>query len=195
MLKGALCVFCGSSEGVLPIYREHAAELGRLVAARPGWGELVYGGGDLGLMGAVAHSVVENGGSVTGVIPQSLYNVVNKGIGNTVVVDTMHERKMEIYKLSKAFLALPGGVGTLDELFEVITWQQLGIHKRPVAILNTDGYFDPILQMMAKAKEKGFIRPTENRLHVFNSPEEVLPGFEELFKTEVTSTVVWLNTI
>lgn len=103
----------------------------------------VYGGGDLGLMGAVATAVNENGGNVTGVIPQSLYNVVNKAVGTTVIVDTMHERKMKIYQISDAFLALPGGLGTLDELFEVLTWQQLGIHNRPVAILNIEGLFSP----------------------------------------------------
>jgi uncharacterized protein (TIGR00730 family) len=195
MEKRVLCVFCGSSEGSSAIYREQAAELGRLLALTPGWGHLVYGGGDLGLMGAVAHGVFENGGSVTGVIPQSLYNVVNKAIGETVVVDTMHERKMRIYQLSSAFLALPGGLGTLDELFEVLTWQQLGIHKKPVAILNIDGFFDPVLAMIASAKEKGFIRVNENRLNVFSSAEQVLPGFEELFKVTVTSNLVWLNTI
>ncbi len=115
----------------------------------------VYGGGDLGLMGAVASAVSENGGHVTGVIPQSLYNVVNKAVGTTVIVDTMHERKMKIYEMSSAFLALPGGLGTLDELFEVLTWQQLGIHNRPVAVLNVEGFFDPIIDMISKAKEKG----------------------------------------
>ncbi len=193
--RRALCVFCGSSDGVSPVYKERAAELGKLIAQTPGWGQLVYGGGDLGLMGAVAHGVFENGGVVTGVIPQSLYNVVNKGIGETIVVNTMHERKQRIYDLSSAFLALPGGLGTLDELFEVLTWQQLGIHKKPVAILNTDGFFDPILAMIGAAKEKGFIRQNENRLNVFQTPAQVLPGFEELFKVSVTSNLVWLETI
>ncbi len=207
-----LCVFCGSSDGSSPIYKEAATRLGVLIAQR-GWRlvslflvalfvssftftKQVYGGGDLGLMGAVSHAVVENGGHVTGVIPQSLYNVVNKPIGDTVIVDTMHERKMKIYQMSSVFLALPGGLGTLDELFEVLTWQQLGIHNRPVAVLNVDGFFDPILEMISKAKEKGFIRTNENRLKVFASADEVIDGFEDLLaRGGIQGNLKWLNTI
>jgi len=140
---------------------------------------------------------------------------VNKAVGTTVIVDTMHERKMKIYQISDAFLALPGGLGTLDELFEVLTWQQLGIHNRPVAILNIEGlfspsvsfcfvylrffcpkgFFDPIIEMISSAKAKGFIRVNENRMNVFVEPEKVIDGFEELLKKTIEGNLKWLNTI
>ena len=150
---------------------------------------LVYGGGDLGLMGAIAHGVFENGGSVVGVIPKSLYKVVTKCLGETIVTDTMHERKMKIYELSDAFLALPGGLGTLDELFETLTWQQLGIHAKPVAVLNTEKFYDPMLTMIQGAKDTGFVGP-EKRLNVFNVAADVIPGFQELLKQATPQSVV-----
>jgi uncharacterized protein (TIGR00730 family) len=183
-INWTLCVFCGASDGKKEIYKLEAYALGKAMAERGI--ALVYGGGDLGVMGAISHGVHENGGKVTGVIPNSLYKTVNKCIGETVIVDTMHERKMKIYEISDCFLALPGGVGTLDELFEVLTWQQLGIHRKPIAVLNIDEFYDPLLSMLGLAKEKGFIRENDQkRVNVFQASGEVLDGFEKLKQEEV----------
>lgn len=173
----SLCVFCGSSRGTSPEYLEAATSLGRILGQNKV--RLVYGGGDLGLMGAVARGVLSEGGKVLGVIPRSLYNVVNEAPGDTKLVDTMHERKQIIYDESDAFLALPGGFGTFEELMEVTTWQQLGILHKPVAVLNIDGFYDHLIALIQNATQKGFIRNAEGeRIHVFTKPEEVLDGMK-----------------
>lgn len=155
----AVCVFCGSSVGARPIYVEAAKEFGHALAGRRL--ALVYGGGKVGLMGEVANAVLERGGRVMGVIPRALVQreIAHDGLTELHVVETMHERKAQMSKLADAFVALPGGLGTLDELFEIWTWWQLGIHDKPIGLLNVNGFFDPLITMIATAAREGFIRP------------------------------------
>ena len=144
----SLCVFCGSSTPPDPRYRDAARALGTLAAAR-GVG-LVYGGGSVGLMGAVADAALEAGGSVTGVIPAGLFSreIGHAGLTALHEVGSMHERKQLMYDLADAFVALPGGLGTLEELAEVTTWAQLGLHAKPVALLDVDGFWDPLIAQL-----------------------------------------------
>jgi len=157
MIK-AVCVYCGSSNGAKPVYAEAAKAFGRaLVEADM---SLVYGGGRVGLMGLIADEVLACGGRAVGVIPELL---LNKEVGHTDltelhVVPDMHERKKKMADLSDAFVAMPGGVGTFEELFEVYTWAQLGYHQKPVALLDVDGYYDPLLAMLRHTVEEGFMR-------------------------------------
>ena len=159
-----VCVFCGSSPGFRPVYAEAARATGRLLAER-GIG-LVYGGGNVGLMGEVADAVLAVGGQVTGVIPRALLEreVGHRGLTELHVVATMHERKALMVDLSDGFVALPGGFGTLDELCEALTWSQLGIHAKPCAVLNVDGYFDALLALFDHAVREGFVRETHRAL-------------------------------
>ncbi len=154
---GRVCVFCGSNPGVRPVYAEAARALGRTLAER-GMG-LVYGGARVGLMGAVADTVLEAGGEAIGVIPHALVarEVAHAGLTELHVVNSMHERKALMADLAGAFIALPGGYGTLDELCEILTWSQLGLHPKPVGLLNVEGYFDPLLALFDRAVEEGFL--------------------------------------
>jgi uncharacterized protein (TIGR00730 family) len=165
-----ICVFCGSSPGAREIYIEQAQLLGRTMAAQKM--ELVYGGGGIGLMGTIARAVIETNGKVIGVIPYAL-STKERALGETNganvemrIVGTMHERKAMMTELADAFIALPGGLGTYDELFEALTWAQLGIHQKPIGILNIEGYFDPLLGMIDRAIEEGFVLPRYRRLIV-----------------------------
>ena len=163
MLK-RICVFCGSSSGTREIYVQSAREVGRLLCERGI--ELVYGGGKVGLMGAVADACLSAGGRVTGVIPQLLVDkeVAHQGLTELRVVQTMHERKAMMADLADAFLALPGGFGTWDELCEVVTWSQIGIQRKASAILNVNGYYDPLLAMADHAVSEGFLRDIHREL-------------------------------
>ena len=153
-----LCVFCGSREGARPIYRAATEQLGKLLCER-GIG-LVYGGGRIGLMGLLADAVLAGGGDVIGVIPDFLSGpeVAHGGLTDLRVVQTMHERKAMMAELADGFIALPGGYGTLEEFFEILTWAQLGLHRKPCALLNIGGYYDPLLHVVAHALDEGFIR-------------------------------------
>jgi uncharacterized protein (TIGR00730 family) len=157
MLK-RICVFCGSNSGTSEIYLKSAQEVGQLLCERGV--ELVYGGGRVGLMGAVADACLSRGGRVIGVIPQLLVDkeVAHKGLTELRIVQTMHERKALMADLAEAFLALPGGYGTWDELCEVLTWSQIGIQHKASAILNVNGYYDPLLAMADRAVAEGFLR-------------------------------------
>ncbi len=152
-----ICVYCGSSNGARPHYVEQAQLLGSTLAAR-GIG-LIYGGGGIGLMGACAAAVLQAGGEVIGVIPHSLAlkERLNDLVTDLRVVHTMHERKSLMVELADGFIALPGGFGTFDELFETITWAQLGIHQKPIGMLNVEGYFDPFLALVERAVSEGFV--------------------------------------
>ena len=154
-----ICVFCGSKTGERPLYADVAGRLGRRLASR-GY-DLVYGGGATGLMGVVADSILEAGGQAIGVIPRSMATreVAHPGLTRMHVVGTMHERKAMMAELSDAFIALPGGYGTFEELLETITWAQLGIHRKPVGLLNAGGYFNPLVEMFDRAVQEGFVRP------------------------------------
>jgi len=153
----SVCVFAGSKTGGRPAYRNAARELGRAAAARGH--TLVYGGGSVGLMGVIADAVLEEGGRIIGVIPEELQRreVAHAGLTELKVVRTMHERKALMASLSDAVIALPGGLGTLDELFEMLTWAQLGIHTKPCGLLNVAGYFDALLAYMDHTVSEGFI--------------------------------------
>jgi uncharacterized protein (TIGR00730 family) len=153
-----LCVFCGSSPGARPEYRDAATALGAILAARRV--RLVYGGGHVGLMGIVADAVLAGGGDVVGVITDGLQarEIGHTGLPDLRVVGTMHERKALMASIADAFVALPGGAGTLDEFFEAWTWTQLGIHRKPVGLLNVAGYFDPLLAFLDRAVADRFIR-------------------------------------
>lgn len=171
-----LCVFCGSSAGARPIYLDAARALGRALAER-GCG-LVYGGSSIGLMGAAADAALAAGGEVVGVIPRSMVDreIAHEGLTAQHVVETMHERKALMTRLSDGFLALPGGHGTLDELFEALTWSQLGIHEKPIGLWDVGGYFSPLLAMLDHAVAEGFVRPHDRaRLHAAGSLEELFP--------------------
>ncbi len=159
-----VCVFCGSNSGANPGYATAARGLAALLAARNIG--LVYGGGKVGLMGVMAEAMLEAGGDVIGVIPQSLVSleVAHHGITELRVVQTMHERKAMMNQLSDAFIALPGGFGTLDEFFEVLTWSQLGYHGKPCGLLNVLGYYDPLLAMLDRAVLEKFLSPAHRAL-------------------------------
>jgi len=163
MLK-RICVFCGSSSGTREIYAQTARETGRLLAERGI--ELVYGGGKVGLMGAVADACLGAGGRVIGVIPQLLKDkeVAHNSLSELIVVQTMHERKALMADLADAFLALPGGYGTWDELCEVLTWSQIGIQRKVSAVLNVSGYYDPLLAMADRAVSEGFMKDIHREL-------------------------------
>ena len=170
-----LCVYCGSSDGNDSDIREMASRLGTMLATK-GIG-LVYGGSSLGIMGILASAVMENGGTVTGVIPSGLFKkeVAHQGITRLITVRNMHERKSTMADLADAFLALPGGFGTLEELFEIITWNQIGIIAKPVTIFNFKGFYNPLIRMIDQASESGFIRD-ENRtiLNIAETPDQCI---------------------
>jgi uncharacterized protein (TIGR00730 family) len=159
MTTGAfgVCVYCGSRLGTRPAYAAAARALGQGIARR-GW-RLVYGGGKVGLMGEVADAALAGGGTVVGVIPDSLMRreVGHRGLSELHVVTTMHQRKQMMAERADAFVALPGGVGTFEELFEVWSWVQLGYHDRPVALLDVDGYYEPLLAFLDRSVEQGFV--------------------------------------
>ena len=170
-----ICVFCGSSVGARPAYIAAAKDLGELLVQR-GIG-LVFGGGRIGLMGAIADAVLARGGEAIGVIPDGLMRreIGHRGVTQLHVVETMHQRKALMADLSDAFIALPGGYGTLEEFAEVITWSQLGIQRKPCALLNIEGYWDGLLAFVGHAVKESFVR-AENRdlILVGSNPEEVL---------------------
>lgn len=151
-------VFCGSSPGRHPAYAACAADLGRLLASRGL--EIVYGGARVGLMGALADACLASGGTVIGVIPGRLveHEIAHAGLTKLHVVETMHERKALMGELSDAVIALPGGTGTLDELFELFTWKQLGLHRKPIGLLDVDGYWQPLLRFLEHAVDERFLR-------------------------------------
>lgn len=154
-----LCVFCGSSAGQDPVYIETARLLGEALAANGI--ELVYGGASVGLMGAMADAVLAKGGHVIGVMPQALVDkeIAHAGLSDLRVVGSMHERKAMMAELSDGFIALPGGLGTFEELFEVWTWAQLGYHKKPCALLNVAGFYDKLAGFLDDVVERGFVKP------------------------------------
>ena len=159
----SICVYCGSNNGARPVYAEHAAALGTRLAADGV--VVVYGGGNVGLMGVVADAALEAGGEVIGVIPEQLVNweVAHRGLTRLEVVAAMHQRKARMFDLSDGFVALPGGFGTLDEMFEMLTWRQLGIGDKPCAFLDVDGFFEPLVAMMDRMVDERFLHPDQRR--------------------------------
>ncbi|ENA33030.1 MULTISPECIES: TIGR00730 family Rossman fold protein [Pseudomonas] len=176
----AVCVFCGAKTGADPIYREAAEALGRALAKRGL--TLVYGGGAVGLMGIVADATLAAGGEVIGIIPKSLQDaeVGHKGLTRLEVVDGMHARKARMSELADAFVALPGGLGTLEELFEVWTWGQLGYHAKPLGLLEVNNFYAPLAQFLDHAVSQGFVAgPHREMLQVSQSPDELLDALEQ----------------
>lgn len=174
MVKNLL-VYCGSAPGNRPEYAHAANQLGYLLAEKKI--RLIYGGGRVGLMGILADRVLEQGGKVTGIIPQFLSNreMAHNAVQDMHIVQNMHERKALMEKLSDAVLALPGGFGTLDELFEMLTWSQLGIHNKPIVLLNTIGYYDLFLQQLAYMTNEGFVKQESlDKLIVVDTPEQAV---------------------
>jgi len=176
----AVCVFAGSRKGARDDYEETAHQLGRELAGR---GQtLVYGGGNVGLMGVLAQTVMQQGGRVIGVIPEALTKreVADYTISDLRIVGSMHERKALMSELSDAVIALPGGLGTLEELFEVLTWSQLGIHDKPVALLNAGGYYDTLLEFLDCSVDEGFLRPIHRGLLLTGAePGALLDGMQD----------------
>ncbi|MGV3613792.1 MAG: TIGR00730 family Rossman fold protein [Fimbriimonas sp.] len=175
----SLCVFCGSSFGNNPLYRLMAIVVGRTLAARGI--RLVYGGGRIGLMGTLADAALAAGGDVVGVIPQHLMakEVGHTGLPDLRIVETMHERKALMAGLADGFIALPGGFGTFEELFEILTWSQLGLHPKPFGLLNAAGFYTPLLALLDHATAEGFIRPVHRELVlVGDTIDALLEAFE-----------------
>ena len=185
-----ICVFTGSSNGRRTTYRAAATLLGQTLVAR-GY-ELVYGGARVGLMGTVADAVLADGGHVIGVIPQALVDreVAHTGLPDLRVVSSMHERKALMADLSDGFIAMPGGWGTFEELFEVLTWGQLGLHRKPCGLLNVDAYFDPLLAFLRHALDEQFVRTEfERMLLVSASPATLLDSFASFEPVTVTKWI------
>lgn len=159
-----ICVFCGANTGSDPLYAQVATEVGRYMAEQHY--TLVYGAGNVGLMGVIADAVMAHGGQTTGVIPEFLqkWEVAHDNLDELIITQTMHERKAIMAERADAFVALPGGYGTLDELFEILTWRQLHLHQKPIGLLNVKGYFDPLLQMVDRMKEEGFLQAENHQL-------------------------------
>jgi len=171
----SIAVFCGSSSGNNEIYTEQAAITGRFLAEQGI--NLVFGGGKVGLMGVLADAALEAGGRVTGVIPGFLQTkeVAHERLSDLIVVDTMHQRKALIQKMSDGFIALPGGYGTLEELFEMLTWGQLGLHPKPVGLLNIEGFFDHILSSLDHMVQEGFVHKINRKMVLWDHrPEDLL---------------------
>jgi uncharacterized protein (TIGR00730 family) len=187
----AVCVFCGANPGNDPQFGELAERFGALLAQKGL--RLVYGGGKVGLMGAVANGSLAKKGKVTGVIPKFLVDkeIAHNRLNELLVVATMHERKKKMADLADAFVALPGGMGTLEELFEVLTWAQLGLHRKPIVVLNVAGFFDPLLTFLDQATQTGFIRREHRQLVLTATTEaEALQVIDDFQPVEVDKWLV-----
>lgn len=175
----AVCVFCGASNNVPKPFLDIGAEFGKILAARDI--TLIYGGGDCGVMGAVANSTMKNNGHVTGIFPVSLRNIENEhqSLTEIIIVNTMHERKMGMFERSDAFVVFPGGFGTMDEMFEILTWKQLKLHDKPVIIFNYKGYWDPLIALMKNIIEVGFAKAeVATYYHVVTELEQIMDILE-----------------
>lgn len=171
----AVAVFCGSKNGSNPLFVQHAAELGRLLAGNDI--KIIYGGGSAGLMGVVADSALKYGGKVTGFIPKLLleWEIQHRGITELIICDDMHERKRRIYSVCQAAVILPGGFGTLDELFETITWNQLTIHDKEIFIINSGGFYNHMVNHIEQMKQEGFLyEEAVKRITILDKPEDLL---------------------
>ncbi|MEM7277813.1 MAG: TIGR00730 family Rossman fold protein [Pseudomonadota bacterium] len=186
-----ICVFCGSSQGARPAYQTGAASLGAELARRKIG--VVYGGANVGLMGTVANAALDAGGSVIGVLPQSLADVeiAHEGLTELRIVSSMHERKAQMAKLSDAFIALPGGIGTLEETFEVWTWSQLGIHAKPLGLLNIEGFYDRLASFLDHQVAEAFVKQQHRDILVSESSVSVL--IDRLLKADVPKLKKWVD--
>lgn len=174
MTLKSLTVFCGSSAGTDKKFELEAYRLGKTMADEKI--ELIYGGAIVGLMGTVANGVMENGGKAIGVLPYFLRDkeIAHNNLTELIMVDTMHERKTKMNELSDGVIALPGGFGTLEELFEMLTWAQLGLHRKPIALLNTNGFYDELLSLLQNMVDKGFLKPINKEMLLVSDDVERL---------------------
>ncbi len=186
-----VCVFCASSSGTNPEVTEATIELGRLLVENDL--ELVYGGGAVGLMGLIADTVIDSGGTVTGVIPSGLFSseIAHRGVTSLEEVGSMHERKSRMYELSDAFIALPGGFGTLDELAEVLTWSQVGLHSKPIGVLDVGGFWQPLMDLFDNAVRQSLLKKSNRQLLVSaDSPSDLL---EALARHDPVKEPKWID--
>jgi hypothetical protein len=186
-----ICIFCGAAPGSDPEFAKAAFDCGTLLASRGH--AIIFGGGNVGLMGSLADGALSRGGSVIGVIPEALRDreLAHPGVRDMRVVKSMHERKMLMHELSTAFMALPGGLGTLDELFESLTWLQLGYHQKPVGILNVRGFYDPLLALLDHAVEHGFIHSAQRRVILVEKDADAL--LDQIQKWQVPQWKRWIE--
>jgi uncharacterized protein (TIGR00730 family) len=187
----SVCVFCGSSPGFHEGYTHAAQAMGAAIASRGL--ELVYGGGAVGLMGVVADAALAAGGKVTGVLPEALMarEIGHTGLTDLRVVGSMHERKAMMASLSDVFVAMPGGFGTFEEFFEVVTWSQLGLHAKPAGLLNVEGFYDPLITFLDRATEAGFIKPPHRTMVL--DDEDPVRLLERLLAAEPPSVIKWIT--
>ena len=188
-----VCVYCGSSSKVDDIYKEAATKIGQMVAAE-GWG-VVYGGGRVGLMGLVADGALEKGASVVGIIPEHIQGreVQHNDLTELIVVETMHVRKQMMVDQSQAFIILTGGLGTLDELFEILTWKQLGLHDKPIVIVNINGYWTKMLAALEHIAGEGFMRKEDLGMFiVVDSVDEVIEAIKNAPNEKFDPTTKWI---
>jgi uncharacterized protein (TIGR00730 family) len=188
----AVCVFCGSSSRVAESYRQAAARLGELIGSAGM--RLVYGGGRIGLMGTLADAALGAGGRVIGVLPEFLrgLEVAHGGLTELHIVPTMHDRKRTMFELADAFVVLPGGFGTVDETIEIVTWRQLGLHDKPVVMVDVGGFWQPLRELVAAIVGEGFAHPDHAKLWtVVSSVEEVLPALRNQPPTRVHADAKW----
>jgi len=188
----SIAVFCGASEGYNEVYLDTAREAGATLAARNI--SIIYGGSKLGVMGALANGALENGGQVTGVIPGFLKTkeIVHTELTNLITVETMHDRKLKMQELSDAVLTLPGGWGTMEELFEMLTWGQLGLHRKPIGLLNINGYYDSLAALCNSMVTEGFLKEcTASMLLISDNLDDLLAMMEQYEAPEVPE---WLTT-
>ncbi len=184
-----ICVYCGSSPGKDESYMRVAGELGKFMADQGC--DLVYGGAAIGIMGKVADAVLEGGGNVIGVVPKSLKKVSHENLSELHVVETMHERKQLMFDLSDACIALPGGIGTLEEIFEVFTWAQLGFHTKPIGVLNIAGFYDKLMDFLNFAVEQRFVKQEHREILLSDGTIEGLIGQFKSYTPPVTGK--WID--
>lgn len=186
-----ISVFCGSSYGTEKAFEKQSYELGKTLAARNIG--LVYGGAKVGLMGVVADGALENGGEVIGVLPLFLKNVeiAHENLTELILVKTMHERKMKLNELSDGAIALPGGFGTLEEFFEILTWGMLGLHKKPVALFNINGFYDPLLSFVQTMVDKGFLKDENKEMIVVS--DNIGELLEKMYAYKAPAVGKWIN--
>lgn len=183
----SICVFCGSSEGNDPEILEQAKQLGQVFADRDI--ALIYGGSQLGIMGAVAKSCLQSGGKAIGIIPEFLKTkeIVHTGLDDLITTETMHERKLKMQEISDGFITLPGGFGTFEELFEIITWSQLGLHHKPIGLLNTNGFYDALIEMLDEMVKRGFLKQNNRDLLLVDEDINRLIDAMENFQPDLHS--------
>jgi hypothetical protein len=186
----SVSVFCGSSMGTDAVFREGAENLGKYLAENNV--TIIYGGAKLGLMGVLADGAIKAGGSVTGVLPRFLHQkeIAHDGLTSLIMVETMHERKLKMNELSEGVIALPGGYGTLEELFEMITWGQLGLHNKPVGILNIQGFYDPLNTLLRNMVKKGFLKDANRKMLIIEkSPQDLVESMRDYTPPMVTKWI------